>query len=439
MNNIKIEYQQIKSDTPASIGLMVEINAPAAPTANIVARPSRGIVFVVDRSGSMGGGRLEVVKSTILDILGQLDANDYLSIVTFDHEPNIEQPLSKVGDLDLAATRKLVADLRTGGNTNLERGYRFGLAEAASAPAGVETTVILLSDGKANNGSTDPQALGQLAAAATEHLITTSTLGIGRNYDENILVEMSNTGRGNHFAAVDFAEAALGLNEEISALLTRTISNLTVSVRGEGALQSHARFSTPHYVHRTDELENHGKRYYLGALGSLEERNFVAELNIKAIGWETWAEAGTLFVEVEWLDETTGQQVKIEKSFTIGIVPADQWVEPARDEDIVMELATVRAQAEKERAIALAREGHIDQARELINAMGLDIDEMSAAMSDLSPRNRARASRQRRELTELAAMEAEMFIKRGAESIKRGLNSKPDPRDARRDNNEEEA
>ena len=434
MNNIKIEYQQIKSGTPASIGLMVEIDAPEAPANNIVARPARGIVFVVDRSGSMGGGRLEVVKSTILDILGQLDKNDYLSVVTFDDQVDVAVSLKRVAELDIAATRKLIGELSTGGSTNLERGYRFGLAEAAAAPAGVEVNVILLSDGHANEGSQDPVALAQLAAAATEHLITTSTLGIGESYDERILVEMSNTGRGNHFAAVNFAEAALGLNEEISGLLTRTLSNLAVSVRLEGALQTSGRTTTPNYVHRSQGLPQNGARFELGAMGSLEQRNFVAELKIAAIEIGSAPTAGTVVVEVQYLDETTGQQVKLEKSFDIALIHADNWIEPARDEDIVMELATVRAQSTKGRAMELARQGDMRGAREMLEQIGMNIDELSDNMQDLSPRNRVRAERHRRELFELSNMQGEMFMKRTAESIKRGLNSKPDPRN----NNEEE-
>ena len=434
MNNIKIEYQQIKSGTSASIGLMVEIDAPEARVTNVVERPARGVVFVVDRSGSLGGGRLEVVKSTILDILGQLDKNDYLSLVTFDDQVDVAVPLQRVGDLDLATTRKLIGDLQTGGSTNLERGYRFGLGEAANAPAGVEVNVILLSDGHANQGSQDPVALAQLAAAATEHLINTSTLGIGESYDERILVEMSNTGRGNHFAAVNFAEAALGLYEEISSLLTRTLSNLEVTVKIEGALQIHGRTTTPNYVHRTHSLPHRGVCFELGAMGSLEQRNFVAELKTGAIKIETWPNAGTIVVDVEYIDEVQNRQVQISKSFEIALIHPDNWVEPARDEDIVMELATVRAQSVKERAIELARQGDMRAAHELLDQAGLGIDEMSANMQDLSPRNRMRAERHRRELTELSNMNGEMFMKRSAESIKRGLNSKPDPRN----NNEEE-
>ncbi len=428
MNNIKIEFQQIKADSPASIGLMVELNAPASPENQLISRSPRGVVFVVDRSGSMGGGRLEVVKSTILDILGQLDKNDYLSIVTFDHAATVELALTRIQDADIKATRKLIGELSTGGSTNLERGYRIGLAEAASAPSGVEVTVVLLSDGHANQGNTEAQSFAQLAAGATEHFITTSTLGIGEAYDERLLVEMSNTGKGNHFAAVDFAEAAIGLNSEISDLLTRTVSGLSVTVKTEGELQRFSRTRTPQYVHKTTNKPGQAVQFDLGAMGSLEERNFVAEVVVQPIKSNTGSSAGQVIVEVTYLDEVSGQQVKLEKSFDIELVLAENWVEPARDEDIVMELATLRSNTVKEQAIELARLGRMAEAQELLTQAGVGLDALADSMQDLSPRNRARAARYRRELTELASMDGELFIKRSAESHKRGMNSKVDPR-----------
>ncbi|MEY4367947.1 MAG: hypothetical protein RLZ28_1362 [Actinomycetota bacterium] len=428
MNNIKIEYQQIKADSPASIGLMVELNAPEAPLNNMIARPARGIVFVVDRSGSMGGGRLEVVKSTILDILGQLDKNDFLSIVTFDTLARVELPLTRIGAADLPDVRKTISQLNTGGRTNLERGYRIGLAEAASAPSGVEVTLVLLSDGRANDGITDSTSLAQLAAGATEHFITTSTLGVGASYDERLLLEMSNTGKGNHFAAVDFAEAALGLKTEISDLLTRTVSGLNVTIRTEGALVNQGRIRTPQYVHKTVRLEPGAVRFDLGAMGSLEERNFVTEVAVGSLGVAFLPTAGTIFVAVEYLDETTGQNMKLEKSFEIALIEADAWVEPARDEDIVMELANLRSNNLKEQAVELARQGRIDEAHGILNEAGVGLEALAESMSDMSPRNRLRAERYRRELSELASMDGEMFIKRSTESHKRGMNSKIDPR-----------
>ena len=76
--DFRFEHKVVKANTTSPIGLMIECTAPAAPQlAPTTVRASQGVVFVIDRSGSMGSGRLELVKGTILDLLGRLNRNDF--------------------------------------------------------------------------------------------------------------------------------------------------------------------------------------------------------------------------------------------------------------------------------------------------------------------------------------------------------------------------
>ncbi len=123
MIEVKIEHNLVKGREgaePTSVGIMVEATAPTAPELNAeIVRKDKAIVFVVDRSGSMGGGRLEMVKGTILDILGRLNPADYISVVTFDDVAITDKPLVRIGDTDMVALRRLVSNLQPGGSTNL--------------------------------------------------------------------------------------------------------------------------------------------------------------------------------------------------------------------------------------------------------------------------------------------------------------------------------
>jgi hypothetical protein len=82
----------------------------------------------------------------------------------------------------------------------------------------------------------------------------------------------------------------------------------------------------------------------------------------------------------------------------------------------------------------------MNEAQELLNQAGVGLEALANSMHELSPRNRARADRYRRELNELANMDGELFIKRSTESHKRGMNSKLDPRQApKQDDNADES
>ncbi len=430
MMEIKIEYNCLKAEEKSALGLMFEVTAPESPADDTPkAREPKGIVFVIDRSGSMGNGRLELVKQTITDMLPRLGAEDYLSVVTFDDSARVELELTQIKDAKLADLVKKIGEIQTGGSTNIEAGYRFGLAEAAKAPAGVESTLVLLSDGEANRGVTDPAQLGQLAAAATEHMVTTSTIGIGEGYDETILDAMSISGTGNHFAAYRLEEAVDGLSDELDGLLKKTVANLKVEIEAIGS------FNTDEFKVRKVNYLRDFKTYpgkataNLGDLASKEEKNFVFEVTLPAQFVENTTLVQAISVKYEYEDLVLARKVTGGQTFELEVATANDYVAPAKNEDIVVELKAMRMQDIKEQAIALMRDGRELEARELIKQAGKEFEQLLDDMKNMSARNQVRMYSQLSEVEEMSTFSnRDEFMKRGTESVNRGRKSKPDPR-----------
>ena len=426
---IRAEHTKAKGGSRTQLGLMIEVTAPVAPVQETdIQRSDKGVVFCIDRSGSMGSGRLELVKQTVLDILPKLRGTDFISVVTFDDSATVVAPMKQVQEHTVAGLRALVAGINTGGNTNLELGYRRALAEAALAPEQLETQVILLSDGQANAGATDPTLLGQLAASATEHLISTSTLGIGEGYSEQLLDVLSVSGNGNHFAAFRLEEAVDGLNSEIEGLLKRTIEGLRIEIEYEPSFRAGSIAKTAQNLKYFNSGAN-GASATLGDLSSGEERNFTFDLDLKP---QEFIHPGTVLafsVSYRYQDRVTGEEVTGQQRFELEIADPANFVEPDRDQDIVAELTAMRSQEIKERAIELMRMGCETEARELMAKIGQDLSELMERFEHLSSRQRQRMQSQVNESSYLtAAMSSDEFIKRGTESINRARKSKPDPR-----------
>jgi Ca-activated chloride channel family protein len=427
---IKIEHNQIKQGEPTSLGIMLEITAPTAPVreADLV-RKAKSIVFVVDRSGSMGGGRLEMVKNTILDTLARLNPGDYLSVVTFDDDAVVEVPLQQIAELNLMQVRDKIGSLVTGGSTNLELGYRFGLAEASKSPAGVEATVMVLSDGHANSGVIVPEALGQLAAAATEHYVTTTTMGIGSGYDENILDAMADSGNGNHIAAVELAEAVAGLQAEIDDLLMKTMTDVKIDIEfGEVFSDGKSKVRKVRHLRKFRATER-GAQAELGDLSSGEEKNVVFELNFLA-NLTFLGKTQGFTVRWSYVDATVNQLVEGAKSFEVEIQDPNDWEEPARNEDIVAELKTIRLQDVRDRAVRLYNEGREAEADDLLREAGLELQRFMDSSTDMSPRARSRMYREYAEFTSYSSMpDMNEKSKRIREGRSRSKNDKSNFRD----------
>lgn len=426
--NVKTEHNTLKAGEKTSLGLMVELTAPVAlETSEAIQRTPKGVIFCIDRSGSMGGGRLDLVKRSVLDLLSRLNRDDYFGVISFDSSPTVEVAVAKLSEVNLEETRKAVQNISLGGNTNLEMGYRFAIAEAAKLPEGIESTVIMLSDGQANAGVKDPALLGQLAAAATEHLIKTSTLGIGEGYDEQILDTLSVAGQGNHFAAVRLEEAVAGLEAEFDGLLARTMENVQVEIAIHLPEHDKSFVRKATYVDSFTQTGSRAKAA-LGHLASGEEKNFVFDLNLEAQPYHGDQSIIAFLVKVTYQDLVAGKEVCAEYDFSVFVQSPEAYVEPARDEDILAELAALRAEDRKEEAIELMRRGDIEGARRIIEALGRDFDEMLGDFNNLSDRQRARMTASYDEVLVMQAMAPDEFVKRGVESVNRGRRSKSDGR-----------
>jgi Ca-activated chloride channel family protein len=409
---------------------MIEVTAPVTPESDTpIKRTDKGVVFCIDRSGSMAGGRLDLVKQTILDILPRLSPTDFISVVTFDQAATVVAPMQQVQNHTVSHLRELVSAIITGGNTNIELGYKTALAQAADAPELMETHVILLSDGEANQGATDPLVLGQLAANAIEHMVSTSTLGIGEGYSEQLLDALSVSGNGNHFAAIRIEEAVAGLNSEIEGLLERTIEGLRLDIYYAPCFRAGSIARTVQNL-RFFESGPYGSGATLCDSSSVEVKNFTFDLDLKAQIGSHGATEIAFRVDYRYKDLVTGKTVTGQQHFELEIVDPANFVEPERDQDIVAELTAMRSQAIKEQAIELMRQGRDSEARELMAKIGQDLSELMSRLAELSERQKLRMQKQVDESSYLSSyMTQEEFIKRGTESVNRARRSKTDPRD----------
>jgi Ca-activated chloride channel family protein len=121
-------------------------------------RAPLNISLVVDRSGSMSGEKLRYVKKAVEFVIQNLNPGDYLSIVQYDDQVQVLSPSAPV--TDKSALLRLVASIREGGSTNLSGGMLEGFNQVKiTRKEGYVNRVLLLTDGLANVGITDPSQL----------------------------------------------------------------------------------------------------------------------------------------------------------------------------------------------------------------------------------------------------------------------------------------
>ena len=417
----KLEVPCIREGEKTMVGALVEVTAPIVDT-KTNKRRQQGVVFVIDRSGSMHGRPLEIVKNTINEIIGKLDPTDYVSIISFDTAVEKHVPMIQLGHMGIQGIRQSVNEIEARGGTNIGLGYEEGLNEASKTPESVETRIIMLSDGHANSGVIEPSVFGKIATAATDHLIKTSTIGIGTSYDEKILDQMAQGGSGNHFAAVDVEEAVTGLEDEIDGLLDRSLEEFQIEVflpDMEGLE------ITPLGYTRNVQKTKRGILVTYGEMASNETRGYAFVLNLPKLEADKQIEISFKSIAK---DARSGEKLRALSRQQLDVMSKADYKSPARDENVAAEVVAYKLADIKRQAADAAAAGSLPLAREIIVKGQTEVDAIAKNLDKLSPRLKQKIIDERSELAQFMQYKEQELSKRATESSYRSARSKTDPR-----------
>lgn len=199
------------------------------------AAPPLNLALCVDVSGSMSGDKIAAARNAALAVAATLSARDRLSIVAFDSHVEVLLDGRAMDAEGQALAAAAIHRLQPRGSTNLFAGWVEAAERVAATAAtlqGGTPRVLILSDGQANQGLTDPTEIAVHVGALLERGVLTSALGIGEGYDERLLGAIAAAGGGNlHDAAGggEVSEVVLGeLREGREALLERIALRVTV-------------------------------------------------------------------------------------------------------------------------------------------------------------------------------------------------------------------
>lgn len=187
---VKLDHVLLAVDGEHDVNAMVEIVAPELERAD--AREPLRLALVVDRSGSMAGRKLEVAKRCASWLVARLDPRDELALVDYDDEVRLLAPLAPPG----VEHRAAIGRIHAGGSTNLSGGWLKGVEALGRTNGAGPRKALLLSDGLANVGITEPGVLTALAARVSEEGIGTTTIGFGEDFDEELMTALAEAGGG---------------------------------------------------------------------------------------------------------------------------------------------------------------------------------------------------------------------------------------------------
>ena len=214
------------SSQGGTMDVLVRVQAPDWPEGLAPQSTPKRLALVVDRSGSMRGAPLTEALACVVHIAQRLTPADQMALVVYDDKVDTLLPLCAMGAPQAVADA--VARVKSGGSTNLFGGWEGGATQLEGGVAGSISRVILLSDGQANAGLCDEDAIARRCSQWLAKGVSTTTVGLGRGFNETLMSAMARAGGGQQYYGQTAADLYDSFDEEFSLLQALCLRQLDV-------------------------------------------------------------------------------------------------------------------------------------------------------------------------------------------------------------------
>ncbi|HEX8652500.1 MAG TPA: VWA domain-containing protein [Pyrinomonadaceae bacterium] len=222
------ERTRLVAGRDQTVSVLIRVIPPEVD-ARQAARPKLNLGMVLDRSGSMGGEKMEHARDAAAYCIDQLLQTDRLSLVIFDDQIEVLIPSQYAENKQ--GLKEQLAHIRARNSTALHEAWvRGGMQVSEHLTDGAINRVLLITDGQANVGLTNTDEIVTQAMELFKRGVSTSTIGIGSDFNEDLLLPMAQAAGGNawHVRAAEDMQRIFTV--ELEGLIAQVAHSVTLGL-----------------------------------------------------------------------------------------------------------------------------------------------------------------------------------------------------------------
>ncbi len=329
--------------------------------------------IVLDQSGSMSGRKIEEAKRAAIMAIDQLREDDIVSVVTYQSTVNVLVPATKLYDRE--AIRRAIRGIRAGGKTALFAGVSKGARELQKfLDRNRVNTLLLLSDGLANVGPSSPGELAQFGQSLGRQGISVTTIGLGLQYNEDLMTRLAMASDGNHFFVEDEGDLEAAFATEFGDVLSTVAQGVTIHIHCPKGVRP------IRMVGREARISGQDVHASLNQLFRDQTRYFLLEVEVPAAAARKVQRVAD--VTVGYHDLMAGSQATLQGGASVTYTQSAGSVERRRNRDVMVAVASQIGVERNEKATALRDEGKIEESREAFRANSAYLEKEAEKLND---------------------------------------------------------
>jgi len=335
----------------------IRVGLTGVPINDTGPRTSVNVAIVLDKSGSMTGEKLRKAKDAALASIDRLGPNDIVSVIAYDQTVDVLVPATKVSDRQ--TLRASIEKLSAGGSTALFAGVSKAAAEVRKFLDRQRVNrIILLSDGQANVGPSSPADLGNLGASLIKEGISVTTLGLGLDYNEDLMTQLARKSDGNHYFIENSTDLARQFGYEFDDVLSVVAQEVTVGITcGAGVRPIRV-------LGREADITGQTVTTYVNQVYGNQEKYVLLEVEVPA--QQAGTERNIANVNVSYVNMASKSPHKIARGASTRFTSSASLVESNTNATVMTSAIEQIAVERNKQAVSLRDQGKIEEARKVL-------------------------------------------------------------------------
>ena len=356
--------------------LRVGLNGCERPPAQ---RTPVNVAFVIDRSGSMQGARIAQAREAAAAAIRRLDKNDIASVVVFDDKVDLLVQAQPVDDH--AAFIDRIRQITAHGSTAIHGGVIEGAQQMRhNFDQRRLNRVVLLSDGQANVGPRRPEDFAKLGRELLQQGISVSTIGLGLQYNEDLMLQLARASDGNHSFVGETNDLIQVFNKEFDDVLASCAQTVSIDVELQPGVRVVRALS------RDGKIEGQTAQFQLNQVYAATEHYVLMEVEVdpSASAGATGDDIELGRVRVSYTVAQDGSRQTVETPLRARFGTSDAEVVASRDNAVTESVIEQSVRARTASAIELRDQGRHGEAQALFqqNVKEIEAQATQAPLSD---------------------------------------------------------